>query len=181
MNDEIRLLADDIGFRAALIRPRDPRMRDEELVLRFLALVSDFPGYKPPLSQFLNEYMRSHRDEVPDDSVTELFSSTMASIASVFSSGGFQALREGRPSGNLNRALFDAVTLSVAFSDQEEFRQNADSVHTAHSQLLSDPAFLPLIGRATADRTRMHGRVRMYADSLRDVGITIDLPPLPEE
>ena len=51
-NDGLREIVNDVSFRGALGRAKDPRMRDEEMVLRFLALYSDLPGYKPPLTQF---------------------------------------------------------------------------------------------------------------------------------
>jgi hypothetical protein len=181
LNESLHKLATDADFRSAIARQRDNRMRDEELVLRFLALYSDLPGYKPPLSQFLNEFMRAHQDEEPTDIQKLVFRDTMKSIAAVFGGNAFQAFRDGRPSGNVNRALFDAVSLSFAFADRKALENEAENVRRSHNGLLENPDFLPLIGRATADRSRMHGRVRMYSNELRRMGIALTLPELSEE
>lgn len=180
-NDGVRELALNENFHRALGRGKDSRMRDEELVLRFFALAADLPGYKPPLSQYLNEFMREHQEAEPDPGLEQLFEATMAAIADVLGGDAFRALAEGKPSGNLNRALFDAVSLTFAHADKEELRARGDEVKVIHRELLDDPIFLPLIGRATADRTRMHGRVRMFSERLREVGFAVTLPELPEE
>ena len=90
LNDDLRRLADYAALRAALGRPKDPRMRDEEMVLRFLALFEDLPGYKPPLSQYLNEYMRGRRKEHPSVTAIRTFRSTMTSVNKVFAGTGFR-------------------------------------------------------------------------------------------
>jgi hypothetical protein len=46
-NDKLHELVLDKNFRQALGRARDSRMRDEELILRFLALSDGLTGYKP--------------------------------------------------------------------------------------------------------------------------------------
>jgi hypothetical protein len=180
-NDELKRLAEDPGFRATLGQSRDPRMRDEELVLRFLALSANLPGYKPPIAQFLNEYMRANRRSTPDPLLVSLFSATMQTIAEIFDAGAFRGIREGTSSPNLNRALFDAVALGIAFADRAEAVRRADDVRALHRELLQDSDFLPLIGRATANRTRMHGRVRVFAEGLRGIGVPVRLPDLPPE
>lgn len=180
-NDALRELAKHSGFRTALGRSKDGRMRDEELVLRFFALVADLAGYKPPLSQYLNEHMRTNRETQPDGASVRLFEETMDSIAEVFSGTAFRALTEGEPSSNLNRALFDAVALTFAYGDRAELVSRKEEVRVIHRDLLANPSFLPLIGRATADRTRMHGRVTLFAEALSNKGFSIELPELPEE
>lgn len=180
-NDRLRELTDDKGFRTAVGKPKDSRMRDEEMVLRFLALVSNLPEYKPPLTQFLNEYMRENRAGEPSDELTMLFNSTMKSISSVLGDEAFRGFRDGQVLSNLNRALFDAVAISFAFANRRQLKSRADAIKGFHRQIVEDPEFAPLIGRATADRTRMHGRVQRYTEGLRALGIRVDLPDLPDE
>lgn len=180
-NDALHDIADDPSYRAALRRPRDPRMRDEEMALRFLALYSDLPGYKPPLTQFLNEYMRKNRTKTPDANAVAVFKDTMLTISKVIEDGAFNMLRDGVPTANINRALFDAVSLSIAFADRPQVIKKARAVERAHMTVIQNEDFAPLVGRATADRSRMHSRVRMYTESLRSVGIRSTLPDLPHE
>ena len=63
----------------------------------------------------------------------------------------------------------------------DKVENEAENVRRSHNGLLENPDFLPLIGRATADRSRMHGRVRMYSNELRRMGIALTLPELSEE
>jgi len=181
LNDALQNVSDYASYRAALGRSRDPRMRDEEMVLRFLALYSDIRGYKPPLAQYLNEYMRKNRAKTPDLATLNVFDDTMKAISEVLGGTAFSMLRDAKASSNINRALFDAVSVSFAFADRGAIRRKAKAVEKAHAALLTDSSFQPLVGRATADRTRMHGRVRMYTAALRAAGVKSTLPDLPEE
>jgi hypothetical protein len=180
-NDKLHELARNERFRSAIGREKDSRMRDEELILRFLALYANFPGYKPPVTQFLNEYMRDNRHDSLPVEVEQTFLNTMQAVAEIFGGHAFRTLQDGKESSNLNRALFDAVSLSFAYVDRNAAKKRAESIIVEHRKLLEDSRFGVLIGRATADRTRMHGRVRMYTSMLRNLGIESSLPQLPEE
>ena len=181
LNEGLHRLANNKVFRSAIGRSRDSRMRDEELVLRFLALYANLPGYKPPVTQFLNEHMRDNREHQPDSDAVKVFLDTMKVLGDIFHGHAFRTIQDGKESSNLNRALFDAVSLSIAYADRQEVAKQAESLIAAHRKLLGDSRFGVLIGRATADRTRMHGRVRMYTGMLIGLGITSFLPELPEE
>ena len=154
-------------------------MRDQELILRFFALYENLPGYKPPISQYLNEYMRAHRNSERPATSVGVFKDTMASIASIFGGDAFNGFHEGKVSSSLNRAMFDAVSLTFAFADRPVAESLAVDVRSAHEELLQDPEFQPLIGRATANRSRMHGRVQRYSEKLMNAGVRVNLPALP--
>ena len=48
-----------------------PRLRDQELVLRILALFSSAASYRRPLKKFLNDFVAQHR-RAHDPSLPEL-------------------------------------------------------------------------------------------------------------
>jgi hypothetical protein len=181
LNDALHELAEDKAFREAIGRPRDARMRDEEMVLRFFALRTSLPNYKPPISQLLNEFMRAHRNQDPSASDQRLFKSTMKAISEVFQGTAFRMLSDGKVTGNVNRALYDAVAISISFANRSQLLKKAEEVRTGHAKLLNDARFMPLVGRATADRSRMLGRIRMYTEMLKACNIGTDLPYLPED
>ncbi len=181
LNDALHRIATDELFRSVLGGGEDSRMRNEELALRFLALYTDLPGYKEPLAQFLNEYMRRNREEEPERSAINTFADVIRTIDRVFGTTAFKTLKEGKVSRSINRALFDAVTQSLAFADRNRVIQLSEQVRAAHVELLEDENFLRFIARATADRARMHGRIRSYAEKLRQLGIRVELPELPQE
>lgn len=181
LNDDLRTLAAQDAFRKAIGRAKNPRMGDEEMILRYLALVEGFPGYKPPVTQFLNEYMRARRSAAIDPHLRTKFESTMRTIFDVLGGSGFRSRDEEGQLRGVNRALFDAVSISYSFADHAVCRTRASQLREGHEELLRSPTFLPLIGRATADRTRMHGRVRRYADMMSAAGISVDMSQIPAE
>jgi len=181
LNDALHRIATDNLFRSILGGGEDSRMRNEELALRFLALHTDLPGYKEPLTQFLNEYMRLNRDQEPDQAAISTFMDVIATVDQVYGATAFKTLKEGKTSRSINRALFDAVTQALAFADRKAVIRLGEEVRAAHVELLEDDRFLRFIARATADRVRMHGRVYSYADKLRQLGISVNLPELPDE
>jgi Protein of unknown function DUF262 len=185
LNEGLHLLANNAAFRTAIGRQpggtKDPRMRDEELLLRFLSLYADLPGYKAPVTQFLNEYMRTNRRNPPDPQSVNVLLETMETVTNVFNGSAFRTIRDGKQSKALNRALFDAVALSIAYANRRQVTEKAASLLRAHRKLLEDSRFVVFIGRATADRGRMHGRVGMYTEMLVGLGIESSLPRLPVE
>lgn len=181
LNDALHRIAADVLFQSTLGSGEDSRMRNEELALRFLALYDDLPGYKEPLAQFLNEYMRKHREEPPSQSATNTFRDVLKTVDQVYGTTAFRTIKEGKTSRSINRALFDAVTQALAFADREAVVRLSEQVRSVHTNLLGDENFLRFIARATADRARMHGRIRTYANKLRQLGIRVELPELPEE
>lgn len=61
--------------------------------------------------------------------------------------------------------------ISFYLADQNAIRSRSDDVRDAFRNLLGDPAFEALIGRATADRTRMFGRIRSFSRAIEELGI----------
>lgn len=89
--------------------PQSPRLRDQELILRILALYLRGNEYSPPLKKFLNDFMRDHRDlaKFPVAQVTSLF--TLATTA-LSEAGARQVLR--RTGQRVNAALVEAVVVA---------------------------------------------------------------------
>lgn len=181
-NDGLRTIANDKGFLETLGRSaskdgrsdRDTRMEEEELILRFLALMDELKGYQPPLRQFLNTYMRAHRAEPPKEELVQLFKETCKVVVAVFDGGAFYGRNsDGSPTRTINKALFDAVMVSLAKADQAKVVDKAKDVRKALEQLLADDKFQSMVGRATADKTRMLGRIGAFSDRLRHLGIKV--------
>ena len=121
------------------------------------------------------------RTQNPSDADLRLFKSTMKAIAEVFGGTGFRMMRDDKVTANVNRALFDAVAISFGFANRSQLLKKAGMVKRGHIELLNDADFALLVGRATADRSRMLGRIRMYTNMLKACGVGTDLPDLPED
>jgi hypothetical protein len=179
MNDALKKMAKLPDFLELLGSYNNSRMDHEELVLRYLALVEEVQAYRPPLRQFLNQYMRKNRRNPPSKALQDGFARTCEAVMKTLGEGAFRALvSDGRQSRNVNKALFDSIMIPISFCDQDSLAHAANEVKDLRLRLLRDPEFVAAIGRATADRLRMSFRIKKFADGLREVGVSVDLPPL---
>lgn len=179
LNDSLKDMAEFEDFVRLMGGSSNLRMEHEELVLRFLALVEGVAAYKPPLRQFLNAYMRRHRNATPSKELQALFNSTCEAVYETLGDTAFKiAGKDGRYHRIVNKALFDSIMVSVAFADRVVLKRNAHAFRDARDTLLADEEFLTSIGRATADRVRMVSRVQKFADALEQAGVPVALPDL---
>ena len=145
--------------------PEDPRMRDQELVLRALAFYYGADKYQSPLVSFLNQFMGRHKimDKQRADDMRRVFSGT---IRVIFESVGNSAFR---PTRVLNAAVLDSVMVGVArrldrgsIRDQKEFK-------AAYDDLLRDQTFLDACGRGTAGEERVKTRIGLASAAFANV------------
>lgn len=123
------------------------RLKDQELILRFMALFLESELYERPMVEFLNKFSGRHRD--PDDafvaSVSEAFG---GSIELVHHALGKRAFRRERA---LNAALFDSVMVGLARRRRREPAISLEGVAKAYESLLTDAEFQERISRSTSD------------------------------
>jgi hypothetical protein len=179
LNDFLKGLSKEEYFDRILGGIRNNRMVYEELALRFFALHENLSNYRPPLRQLLNSYMRKYRNARPSGPDVEIFKRTCETVYDVFGADAFRIVKDGKP-GALNKALFDAIMIPLAFADWDTAQEKGELIRNRRAELLNKESFQTTIGRATADRTRMHGRIRSFADSLEELGVRCELPKLPE-
>ncbi|WP_349426572.1 DUF262 domain-containing protein [Microbacterium sp. LWS13-1.2] len=172
-NDSLKDLAKKTYFTDLLGSFTNRRMGHEELLLRYFALVEGISTYKPPLRQLLNEKMRTHRKSplTPEDE--EQFKTVCTTVSDVFGDRPFTTPGSQNP---VNKALFDAVMVTVTFCDLHELQLKKDAARDALADLSKDESFQISIGRATADRSRVLYRVTAFASRLQKLGIATQLP-----
>jgi hypothetical protein len=172
-NDRLKAIAQFEPFQRSLGGQLVSRMEDAELVLRFVALADRLTAYKPPLRQFLSEYMREHQNDVdPIEPLLESFKQVAETAQTIFGTDAFRRVdRLGSAGRTVNKALFDTVMLSLYFAEQEEARTRRTDVLQTFRELLEDANFDALIGRATADRARLFGRILAFSERLEALGI----------
>lgn len=160
----MRQLLQDLNTDAqwrAIYGPVDPRMRDQELILRFLALYYDAQGYKSPLVFFLNRFMKEHKDLSPDlaGEMVRLFAATVSEIYQAIGREAF------RPSRALNAAVFDSVMVGVAKRLGHAPALDQVRLREAYGLLIKDPRFTEACGRGTAGEERVKERLRLAEDA----------------
>ncbi len=91
----------------------DKRMRDMELILRFLSLYEDSDKYTKPMKDFLSNFMRSNRHAKPQrlEEFRKIFASTVQRVVDSLGRKPFH-IKAG-----LNAAVFDSVMVAFATSE----------------------------------------------------------------
>lgn len=148
----------------ALYGPPSPRLRDQEIVLRFIALYVSPGNYRRPLKKYLNDFVGAHRDlgDLPVGLIEERF---VRATELVLAEAGRNALRvRGR---QLNAALTEALLVGLARRLDAGGEPTPVEVSHAISELLLEPELDYVTARATADedsvRTRLGLATRAFS------------------
>jgi uncharacterized protein with ParB-like and HNH nuclease domain len=121
-------------------RQPDPskRMKDCELILRFIALNFAIDSYKKSMKEFLNQFMKTNRNlqRYSALEIKGVFENTINTI--------YQALGERafRPRRGLHAAVFDAVMVGVANRLKQGEVQQKSLLQNAYNELLENHKFL---------------------------------------
>jgi hypothetical protein len=135
--------------------PVSPRQKDQELLLRFFALLDRGDRYSRPMKDFLNDYVADNRN--PDVAFLQRLNTTFsANIELVNKALGQQAFR---PERNINAAVFDAVMVGLAQAIAGNVELPPDRVRERYSALLLDKDFKAAYSRATADENSVKNRL----------------------
>lgn len=131
-----------------------PRMKDQELVTRFLSLYFDSTKYERPMKTFVSDYMASNRHLKRHDMKT-LREAFVPAINAIFNAIGNSAFR---PTRTLNAAVFDAVMVGVA-------RRLATrplspmALKATYDRLLADDNFQAAYRKSTSDKEQVKARI----------------------
>jgi hypothetical protein len=161
----IRKMNDDPNWRAIFGEKRNNRLKDQELILRFLAMVSRPEKYSRPMRDFLNNFTaEAGRDKAELDGLQTLFKD---SIRICNEAKGKEAFR---PSRALNAAVFEAIMVGIArrLSDNPT-APDITKVVAAYDTLLADKSFMRVCERATADEESVKTRQKLATNAFAGV------------
>ena len=132
------------------------RLKDEELILRFLALYYNSGKYEQPMEEFLNRFAKKYsKTEVKFlNDAERLFKSTIDVVISNIGAKAF------RPDRSLNAAVFDSVMVGLARGLQNRPDNDVNKIRDAYMSLLKDPGYLKLISRSTSDEKNVADRLK---------------------
>ena len=132
------------------------RLKDEELILRFLALRARWGAYSRPLRGFLDEFMEDNR-ELTEEKWNFYLGSFSSTIKFCFDALGKRAFR---PEKALNAAVYDAVMVGIAENVERGSLVAAEVFPARYDALIADPEFRRFYQRSTADEESMKNRIR---------------------
>jgi hypothetical protein len=125
------------------------RMRDRELILRFLALNANLDKYEKPMDEFLNSYLGSGRtlSDTQKDQFSKLFRNVCGRALGALGPKPF------RLKTALNVAVFDSVFVAMA-------RSNRTPTKASFQRLLDkDGEYFKLVSKATTDADNIRKRI----------------------
>jgi len=115
----------------------DKRMKDQELILRFLALYFEGKHYQKPMKGFLNKFMGENRyfKKYSSEKIKEVFYNTIETAYKYLGDKAF------KPKKQLNAAVFDAVMVGLSKRLENGTINNQKSVKSIYQNLLSQEDF----------------------------------------
>lgn len=133
------------------------RLKDQELILRFLAFYEEEDRYERPLKVFLNEFLSSHRNlqNLDADQLKSSFRETVSLARDVL---GRSTLR---PEAQINAAFADAILIGLARRLESGPIVDRNAIAGARKSLLKNGDFVSAIARATADEERVSRRLSL--------------------
>ena len=181
MNDLIGDLVKDEHFRQCLAvsKPR-PRMADNELILRHLAMRDGWREYKPPMKRFLNSYMvRANNWEVGElAAVKRRFGRTTRALHDVYGPRAFRLNPEGTATADRSVNVALAEVQLTAFSwirDYSIVHEAREHILMETSRIRSDSDFVDAIKQATGDKKRLQRRLRLFCLALERAGLELEV------
>lgn len=150
-------LNNDENWRALYGEKKSPRLRDQEVILRAIALFITPGTYRRPLKKFLNDFVGINRylDNLSADRIERLFK---LAVELINEGAGSESLRP-RQSPQINTALTEAVLVGLMRKLDVDETVTAEAVSRGISGLLANSKLEPSIYRATADEESVRNRL----------------------
>lgn len=139
--------SNDITTWRSIFGKPSPRLKDQELILRFVALYHDSQKYARPMEEFLSLF--SGRWTNPNENVLLDVDRRFRDCIELFWKGLERSVF--RPTRALNAAVFDSCMVGLARRLEREPYPTPEQVREAYNQLLADKDYSEAVSRSTAD------------------------------
>ena len=161
LSDALKRFNELPAWRAIYGEQKSERMKDVELILRFLALFESSEEYEKPMKAFLNGFMarRATLDSDAEAGMLESFDTTISYIGEALGSRAF------KPQAAFNAAVFDAVMVGAARRLAHEPVPPTETFVVAYDELLGNGDFRNAYSKATSDKESVQGRIRLATDA----------------
>ncbi|WP_034883815.1 hypothetical protein M728_001907 [Ensifer sp. WSM1721] len=160
----------------------DPRMRDVELLTRYLSFQHFLSGYTGRMKDFLDTTCNTLNDEweIRKEFVfssVEQFNEATSALIEIF---GIEQIARKSGSRSFNRAIFDALIFYAANPQiRAEMMTHQDDVRRIYASLIADADFIAAAESDTAGVPNTLERLRKWGALLRDaIGVEFNVPSL---
>ncbi len=147
--------------------PKSKRLKDQELILRFFALLYRMDSYRRPMKDFLNKYLSDNRNLRSQDeqSIKAIFEQTITAILEGVGKRAF------RPQRALNAAIMDCMMVGVANRILNKGRiSDFEDLGKAYDALITDEDFLEAVESGTTDERNVQARLAATTRAMASLG-----------
>lgn len=167
-NDLLKQLNNNSAWRSIYGKnDKNIRMRDEELILRFLALYFKGNEYKRPLKEFLNKFMgkNRHLKYYSGEKIRDVFETTINKIYQCIGTRAF------KPKRTLNASVFDAIMIGVARRLEKSDINDCEQLKLQYTNLLEDPSFLEVTVKTarTSEEENVKERIEKAINAFAEI------------
>lgn len=141
------------------------RLKDQELILRFLALYEGAENYERPMEEFLNRFARKYRHG-PAKFLKKGESTFLKTIERAYSALGTNAFR---PVRSMNAAVFDSVAVGLARRLDRGPITDESKLKRAFEKLSQREDYVTATSRATADEGSVSTRLKLATEAFASV------------
>lgn len=136
---------------------KNDRMKDVELILRFLAMMENYEKYSKPMVDFINKFCSKNRNPSDDKCkyLGELFIQTINTFNNAINEKLFRPVRA------LNVALFESCMVGLAKRILSCNDISLEKVNICYYKLLENTEFNDLISQSTADAKNVKRRMEI--------------------
>lgn len=147
----------------SLYGSRSSRLRDQELVLRVIALYMNSDNYKRPLKKFLNDFVSDNRDARSDEllQARDLF---MAATDEIMNCAGRESIR--LRGSQVTAALAEVLIAGLMFRLAAPLpRPSPDAIREAIQSIKDNNDLTVALTRSTADEEQLSKRLSAARDA----------------
>ena len=134
-----------------------PRLKDQELLLRFFALFFKLSSYERPMKEFLNKFMGANKylKKYDRETLTATFDETIGIVGQVLGNRAF------RPERVLNAAVFDSVMVGLATRISKSTVKHKCDLKASYRELMVNEEYMNVCKTATSDKKNVLRRVSL--------------------
>ena len=156
--DEIESLNENPDWRKIVGKP-SLRLKDQEMILRFMAMLHKGNEYSSPMEEFLNVFTQTNRN--PNDAwmrdTADLFAQTVKAFADSMGKSAFRVIG-GRA---VNAAVFDSMSVGLATRIRASGLPGDAAIREVHGDLISDEAYFDAITQGTSQERSVERRLKI--------------------
>ena len=156
--DNIKKLNQNSEWRSIMGKP-SPRLKDQEMILRFMAMLQRGDEYSSPMSEFLNMFTQTHRNPDYEWMIekAELFNKTVKSFSEAKGGKAFRV----KDRSAVNAAVFDSMSVGLAVRIQDMGTPDVALISQVHDDLIANNEYFQAIEQGTSSERSVRTRLGM--------------------